>query len=145
MAKIKEARVDLVFNLCETVDEEPTLVWHPAALLELLGVAFSGSPSSALMLTADKLVTKRMLKAAGIATPNCLGYDGTEGLRPSKLRFPVIVKPRFEDASIGIDQESIFEDEASLLKGIASFKERFDSVLVEEYIAGREFNISLFG
>jgi len=63
----------------------------------------------------------------------------------SALRFPVIVKPRFEDASIGIDQESIFSDEAELRKGLRDFYDRFGDFLVEEYVDGREFNVSLFG
>ncbi|MFH1480668.1 MAG: D-alanine--D-alanine ligase [Pseudomonadota bacterium] len=135
----------MVFNLCETVDEDPKLAWHPAALFELLGIAFSGSPSSALMLTTDKLLTKQLLKANGIRTPDYLVYDDRKAFGSKNLRFPVIIKPRFEDASIGIDQESIFEDEGSLKKGLDAFHERFGSVLVEEYVAGREFNISLFG
>ncbi|MFH0845017.1 MAG: hypothetical protein V1930_06030, partial [Pseudomonadota bacterium] len=143
--KIKEEGVNVVFNLCETVDEDPKLAWHPAALFELLGIAFSGSPSSALMLTTDKLLTKQLLKANGIRTPDYLVYDDRKVFGSKNLRFPVIIKPRFEDASIGIDQESIFEVEGSLKKGLDAFHERFGSVLVEEYVAGREFNISLFG
>jgi len=142
---IRAERVDLVLNLCETVDEDPTLAWHPAAVLELLGIAFSGSPSSALMLTADKVLTKRLLKASHIGTPDYRVYEGLKGFEPGGLKFPVIVKPRFQDASIGIDQESIFEDERSLLRGLEPFRARFGTLLVEEYIRGREFNISVFG
>ena len=47
-AALNVQAVDCVFNLCETVDEDPALTWHPAAVMELLGVAFSGSPSTAL-------------------------------------------------------------------------------------------------
>ena len=143
--RMKEEKVELAFNLCETVDENPQFAGHPAALFELLGIPFSGSPSMALMLTTDKVMTKRLLIAKGIRTPNYLIYNGTEKFNPHALRFPVIVKPRFEDASIGIDQDSIFQDEGELRKGIKEFFNRFGTLLVEEYIAGREFNISLFG
>jgi len=61
------------------------------------------------------------------------------------LRYPVILKPILQDASIGIDQESIFMDDSSLRDGIEEFFNRFGTLLVEEYIAGREFNISIFG
>lgn len=143
--RMGEEKVEIVFNLCESVDENPRLAGHPAALLELLGVPFSGSPSTALMLTTDKVMTKRLLIARGIRTPNYLIYDGTEKFNSHILRFPVIVKPRFEDASIGIDQNSIFQDEGELRRGLREFFGRFGTLLVEEYIAAREFNVSLFG
>jgi len=143
--RMKEKKVDMAFNLCETVDENPQLAGRPAALLELLGIPFSGSPSLALMLTTDKVMTKRLLIAKGIRTPDYLIYDGTHKFNAQVLRFPVIVKPRFEDASIGIDQDSIFHDEGVLKKRISEFFSRFGTLLVEEYISGREFNISLFG
>jgi D-alanine-D-alanine ligase len=142
---VKGKGVDIVLNLCETVDEDPGLAWHPPAVLELLGISFSGSPSTALMLTADKILTKQLLKASSISTPGYLVYPDKHALDPSLLQFPVIVKPRFEDASIGIDQESIFEDEGSLEKGLERLNKSFGALLVEEYISGREFNISVFG
>ena len=143
--RIGEEKVEIAFNLCETVDENPRLAGHPAALLELLGVPFSGSPSMALMLSTDKVMTKRLLIGKGIRTPNYLIYNGTDKFNSHVLRFPVIVKPRFEDASIGIDQDSIFQDEEELRKGLREFFDRFGTLLVEEYMAGREFNVSLFG
>jgi D-alanine-D-alanine ligase len=145
VSTIQKEPVEAVFNLCETVDEDPTLSWHPAAVLELLGIPFSGSPSTALMLTADKILTKQLLAAAGILTPRYVEYKHAPDFNPERLEFPVIVKPRFEDASIGIDQESIFERPDQLMHRIASFSARFGPVLIEEYIAGREFNLSLFG
>ena len=77
--------------------------------------------------------------------PAYLTVNGTEAFDSAALRFPVIVKPRFEEASIGIDQESVFKDPVALTKKLDSFRVRFGSLIVEEYIAGREFNISLFG
>ncbi len=142
---VKDKGVDIVLNLCETVDEDPGLAWHPPAVLELLGISFSGSPSTALMLTTDKILAKQLLKASCIRTPGYLVYPDGHALDPSLLRFPLIVKPRFEDASIGIDQESIFEDERALEKGLERLSKRFAALLVEEYISGREFNVSVFG
>ena len=145
LAAFREEHIDMVFNLCETVDENPLFSGHAAAVLELLGVPFTGSPSSALTCTTDKTMTKRILKACGIRTPKYLIYDGRPHFNPGCLAFPVIVKPRFEDASIGIDQESVFGSEVTLKEALGSFHERFGSLLVEEYIDGREFNVSLFG
>jgi D-alanine-D-alanine ligase len=143
--RIKEAEVEIAVNLCETVDEDPRFAGHPAALLELLDIAFSGSPAMGLMLTTDKLTTKQLLRAHGIRTPAYLMYDGRTDFDFHGLRFPVILKPRFQDASIGIEQESIFVDDLSLRKGINGLFDRFGPLLVEEYIGGREFTVSLFG
>ncbi|MBI4776212.1 MAG: hypothetical protein HY788_18875 [Deltaproteobacteria bacterium] len=142
---IRDRNVMMVFNLCETVDEDPRLCGHPAAVLELVGIPFSGSPSSALTLSTDKWVAKQLLDAAGIPTPAYVLHGSTSPLESVGLRYPVIVKPRFEDASIGIDQDSIFRDEGELRGGILSFSRRFGDVLIEEYIDGREFNVSAFG
>jgi len=145
MQKMTEARVEVVFNLCETVDEDPRCAGHPAAVLELMGIPFTGSPSLALMLTTDKLLTKRLLRAMGIRTPDYLVYDSVGTFHPGVLKYPVIAKPRYEDASIGIDQESVFQCKEKLLGGIEALHDRFGTILVEEYVGGREFNVSLFG
>jgi D-alanine-D-alanine ligase len=145
MAGIKEAGAEIAINLCETVDEDPRFAGHPAALLELLGIPFSGSPAFALMLTTDKLITKQVLKAHGIRTPPALIYDGRNSFNFNGLRYPVILKPRLQDASIGIEQESIFIDDLSLRGGVNGFFNRFGTLLVEEYVEGREFNVSVFG
>jgi D-alanine-D-alanine ligase len=142
---IEQHRCEMVFNLCETVDENPQLAWHPAALLELIGIPFSGSPSSALMLTTDKLLTKQLLKTSGIKTPTWRVFDGMNKYYRNGIHYPAIVKPRFEDASIGIDQESIFPDGKTLTKKLDDLSARFGSLLIEEYIEGREFNVSVFG
>jgi D-alanine-D-alanine ligase len=143
--RLKEQVVDIVFNLCETVDEDPHLVWHAAAVFELLGLSFTGSTSTALMLTTDKLISKRLLKGKQIRTPNYMVYNGSREFSTALLKFPVIVKPRFEDASIGIDQDSIFENDQELREGLKQFLDRFGPLLIEEYIPGREFNLTLLG
>ena len=142
---VKAHHVKMIFNLCETVDEDASLCGHPAAVFELLGIPFTGSPSTSLMLTTDKLLTKRLLRATGISTPNHLVYNNADSLNTTELKFPVIIKPQLEDASVGITQESIVTDEKTLKKRTAELSSRFGTLLVEEYIAGREFNVSLWG
>lgn len=134
-----------IFNLCETVDEDPRFAGHPAAVFELMGIPFTGSPSAALTISTDKVLSKKLLEASAIPTPRSARVAGGSLSELSALRFPVLVKPRLEDGSIGIDQESVFRDEPSLRSALPGFLNRFGEVLVEEYIEGREFNISLIG
>ena len=145
LVKIRQHSVVTVFNLCESVNENPKLIGHPAAILEILGIPFSGSPAVALMLTTDKLLSKQLLVANNITTPRFIAYEGKKIWNAASLHYPVIAKPRFEDASIGIDQESVFQDESSLLIGAPKLFARHGSLVIEEFIAGREFNLSVFG
>jgi D-alanine-D-alanine ligase len=143
--QIRKENAACVFNLCESVDDDPLFIGHPAAVLELLGVPFTGSSSLALALSTDKFIVKRLLQASSILTPGFFLYQGGELLKPPELTYPVILKPRCQDASIGIDQESIAVHAKQLLLKLPEFHARYGPLLVEEYLSGREFNISLVG
>ena len=145
LGRITTAKTDCIINLCESVDEDPLLVGHPAAVLELLRLPFSGSTASALLLSTDKAVSKQLLHGAGLPTPGFFLYEGGEVVIPDGLRFPVILKPRFQDASIGIDQESVIPQQALLAEPLRRFHGQYGPILVEEFISGREFNIALMG
>ncbi len=143
--QIEEARVSMAFNLCESVDDNPQFVAHPAAVMELMNIAFTGSPAASLMSTTDKHLVKLVLQAAGLHTPRSFLFSGDEPVNFSHMRFPVILKPQFQDASIGIDQESVITDPARLPAALKEFHGTYGPIVVEEYIDGREFNISLIG
>ena len=145
VSQVRAAEIGMAFNLCESVDEDPLLIGHPAAVLELLSIPFTGSSAMALLLSTDKLTVKRLLTASGLRTPPFFLYEGNEVLRPAGLNFPVILKPRFQDASIGIEQESVVEESGDLLARLEEYYARYGAILVEEYVEGREFNVSLFG
>jgi D-alanine-D-alanine ligase len=145
VSQVQTAGIIKAFNLCESVDEDPLLIGHPAAVLELLAIPFTGSSAMALLLSTDKLTVKRLLTASGLRTPAFFLYEGGEVLRPAGLNFPVILKPRFQDASIGIEQESVVEESTELLPRLEELYARYGAILVEEYVVGREFNVSLFG
>lgn len=144
-AKVQQEKIDAVFNLCESVDEDSRLIGHPAAVFELLGLPFTGSGSLALMLSTDKLLAKRQLSAAGILTPNFLSYDGGDLAPLLEFPLPAIIKPRLEDASIGIDQDSILFKKKEIAEKIPLFYQKYGPLLLEQFVDGREFNISLFG
>ncbi len=142
---VKEQRIACAFNLCESVDDNPQLIAHPAAVLELLGIPYSGSGPAALQSTTDKHLFKLVLRGAGIPTPGFLLFDGRFNASPHELLYPVILKPQLQDASIGIDQDSVLESAAQLKEKIAVFYEKYGPILVEEFIHGREFNVSVMG
>ena len=143
--RVRREAITAAFNLCESVDDNPHLSGHPAAVLELLDIPFTGSPAGPLIVSTNKLLAKRIMQGAGIGTPAAYLYQGEKNIQATGLRFPIILKPQFEDASIGIDQDSVIQEPADLLPALQRLYGLHGPILIEEYIQGREFNISLFG
>jgi D-alanine-D-alanine ligase len=134
---------DVVFNLFEGLatcgQTEPAV----AGLLDWLRVPFTGSPAPVLTLARDKVLTKRLLTAMGLPTPDFFVVEQLP-CPPCPLRWPVIVKPALQDASVGIDQASVVVDQQSLARRVAHVLERYGPpVLVEEFVRGREFHATL--
>lgn len=133
---------DLVFNLAEGFGDNLRAEPNVAGFIELLGVAYTGSPPGALEVARDKHLSKLVLEREGIPTPRFQLFRSSED--PFVLDFPVIIKPVLEDASIGITSDSIARDENDLRVKIARILETYrQPALVEEYIAGREMNAAL--
>ena len=113
LRKLKLYRPDCIFNLVESVAGHAVL--HPcaAALWELIGVPHTGSPSWALDHTTDKALAKTLLADAGIATAEwAICRQLSDGWR--RVPGPWILKPAMEDASIGIDEDSVVRDPAAV-------------------------------
>lgn len=145
LEKIRSAKVDLVFNLCEEFLGRTRLEMNIAALLELLEIRFTGSSALVLGLSQDKGKTKSILAQGGIPTPAyCVWQPGMDHLL-SGLRFPLIIKPLLEDASLGIDNDAYIPDEKTLKQQVQKVHQGYGPVLVEEYIEGRELNVSILG
>ncbi|MBI3320680.1 MAG: hypothetical protein HYZ91_00225 [Candidatus Omnitrophica bacterium] len=138
-------RVDLVFNIAEGAYGAHRESQVPA-ILESLGVPFTGSNSVTLALALDKAKTKQILASEGIPTPPWqLFPTPTTPLNP-RLEFPLIVKPNREGSSKGIWRESVVGDEPSLRRQVARIFERYhQEILVEEFIEGKELTAGVIG
>ena len=137
---------DVVLNLVELYKDQPRLEMSFTGALELLNVAYTGAPPMALGTCQNKTLTKRILSSLGIRTPRYKIIKGMDSSFRLGLRYPLIVKPAWEDASVGIDNESIVYNVDTLKKRVEfvfnSFKQ---PALVEEFITGRELNVAIFG
>jgi D-alanine-D-alanine ligase len=142
LGRVRELNPDVLINLCEGYYGRPQWESNVAGIFELLGLTFTGNAAKTLALCQDKFKAKAVLRAAGLPTaPAQLMYDGTEAL---ELRFPLIVKPNSEDASLGIYPESVVRDEESLRRQVRRCLDNYrQPVLVEAFIDGREFNVSV--
>jgi D-alanine-D-alanine ligase len=134
----------VVFNLVEAPPGVPEVQSGNAAALELMGIPFTGSGSSMICLTTDKLVTRAVLAAAGLpVAPGGRLDPGAEVL--ARVPPPWIVKPAWEDASVGLEGNPVCATREAVLARAAVLAERLpgEPVLVERFLAGRELNVSL--
>lgn len=146
IAALLSAKPAIVFNLTESFDGKSALDSNLAALLNLMGMRYTGSSPSGLMLAGDKGLTKKVLSFHKILTPQfATAFRGALD-HVGDLKFPLIVKPPQEDASIGITSKSVVRDIRELLGTMDSLQREFQApVLVEEFIEGREFYVGLLG
>jgi D-alanine-D-alanine ligase len=139
----------VVFNLGEGLEgrlfEEARIAWA----LEAMGYSFTGSGGDAIARSTHKGRAKALLAAAGVPTPPWqVFFDPAEVQESSvvKFSFPLIVKPVAEDASLGVTMDAVVHTPAALQARVAYVVERYrQGSLAEQFIAGREFNISLWG
>jgi D-alanine-D-alanine ligase len=133
---------DLVFNLVEGVDGKGILAPAAPRLLAELGVPFTGASAEAMELTTHKPRTKERLRQAGLVTPDWSTPPGWPGLDGR----PWIVKAALEDGSIGLDEGCVVTGaDAVKLRAIECQTRHGGEWFAEDYIEGREFNISLLG
>jgi D-alanine-D-alanine ligase len=146
IAELRRLKPDLVFNLTESFDGVSSLDSNLAALLNLLGMQYTGSSPSGLMVAGDKSLTKKVLGFHGVLTPKFSTlFRGALDIG-GDIHFPLIVKPPQEDASIGITGASVVHDLQGLLARIDELQTEFKSpVMVEEFIDGREFYVGMLG
>jgi D-alanine-D-alanine ligase len=150
LAAIAEHRPDAIMNLVEFFGDDPSHEQHVPAVFELLGVAYTGARPGTLELCQRKHRAKSILRAAGLPTAPYFVVSGLPGEerapRHHGLHYPMIVKPALEDASGGIDHQSVVHDRAALdAKLAAVLAEHGGPVLVEEYIDGREIHCAILG
>ena len=147
---LQSLKTDVVVNLFEGLGGVGAGEAQVTGILELLGSPVTGSGSNCLALVREKALTKWMLLGAGLPSPAFELITAEETVSVARFErllatSPLIVKPAHEDGSLGIGPESIVNDVAALGDQVRKVRERYGDVLVEQYIAGREFNVGVVG
>ncbi len=144
---IEEWHPHIAFNLLEEFDGVSVYDQNVVSYLELLHVPYTGCNPRGLMLARDKALTKKVLSYHRIPYPDFIVVpQGRSSKRPKELAFPLIVKSVSEEASLGISQASIVEDDEKLKERIAFIHQSVGTgALVERYIEGREFYVGILG
>ena len=145
--EVREHKPDLIFNLVETFGDVTHWDKNIVALIELLGVPHTGASSAALFLCNDKAMCKKILRFHRVRTPRFhTFYRGGLPWLPKTVKFPCIVKPLTEEASRGISQASIVDDQDALAERVKMIHERMQlDAIAEEYVEGRELYVSVIG
>lgn len=118
---------------------------HIQAILDYLGVPYTGSNVEACALSMDKHLTKKLLAAEGLPTAAWDLFDltgGTLPLLPGSLDLPLVIKPRFEGSALGVTMVKTHEQWTAAM--LAASK-NYGQILAEELIDGREFTCGILG
>jgi len=146
-SSIDEFKPHVVFNLVHEFHGVGVYDHHIAAYLELLKQPYTGCNPRGLMLAHDKVIAKKIMSYHDIPTPGFEVYRRRKPFKkPNGLQYPMIVKSTIEDASWGISQASIVNDEQKLKARVEYVhNETKSDALVEEYIEGREIYLGVMG
>ena len=137
----------IAFNMLENLHEVAVFDQNIVSYLELLRLPYTGCNSRGLMLSRDKALTKMLLTYHRLPVAESVVFRvGRAVHRPKRLAFPLIVKSLTQDASIGISQASVVEDDASLKERVKFIHRSIGTdAIVEHYIEGRELYVGILG
>lgn len=138
------SKIGLVFNIAEGHGGEIREAQIPA-MLEFLGIPYTHSGALAHAVSLNKALTKKVWRFHGLQTPNFVLLGPNDNPQGLGLKFPVIVKPNSEGSSKGIYNASLVRTRSQLLRLAAQIQKKFGQVLVEEFLPGREFTVTVMG
>ena len=143
---LRASDVDMVFNVCERINNSSLLEPHAASILDTLQIPYTGSNPFTLALCIDKIRVKKLLAYHDIPTPNWDYAYTMDDEIDDELKYPLIVKPGNTDNSIGITNESVVINKRQLLKQLKKIIIKLERpALVEEYIEGDEYDVTIIG
>ena len=141
--RVRKGKFALAFNLCEGIDGVAALEPAVVSVLELLNVPYTGSSAWTTGICLRKNVVNALLERSGLPIPRW-GTVARGGAAPS-VGFPAICKPAAEDASLGVEQRSVVRSMRALHARVSAMHARWDEVLVQRFIDGREVNVGILG
>ena len=142
---IEKENVDLVFNLCNGIQGEASLSQLPS-LLEYEGIPYTGSAPLGHGLAYNKIYSGKIFKSSNIPTPGFTYITSTKEIEELNLSFPLLVKPKDEGSSRGIQNDSLTYDKESLIGKVEECLSLYNPpIMIMEYIDGKEFTVGIIG
>ena len=147
LEEVKEFKPDVVFNMVEVFNGKAHLDKNIASLLETLGIPYTGASSDVLLICNNKALSKKILRFHRLRVPRFYTfYKGYRIWRPQTIKLPAIIKPLCEEASRGISQASIVDNDQAFVERIKFIHENMNmDAIAEEYVDGRELYVSVIG
>jgi len=144
--QINEIKPDGVFNLVESIENEGRLIHIAPSLFDHLKIPFYGCSADAIILTSNKLFTKKVLESSAIPTPKYICVSNIKHVEIEKDEN-FIFKSVWEHASIGMDENSIraITNKNEVYEFLKKCKDYGKQSFAETFIEGREFNVSMLG
>ena len=144
---VTEWKPQIAFNLLEGFDDVVIFDQNVVSHLELLKLPYTGCNSRGMLLARDKSLSKKLLAYHRIRVPEFEVYRAGRPIRrPKRLAFPLMVKSLTEEASIGISQASVVDNDEKLKERVAFIHESIGTAaIVEQYIEGRELYVGILG
>jgi len=144
---IDEWKPHIAFNLLEDFHDIPTFDQNIVSYLELLRMPYTGCNPRGLLLARDKALSKKLLAYHRIPVPDFAVFPvGRTARPPRRLKYPLIVKSLTMEASTGIAQASVVDDEAKLRERVEFIHHSTGTdAIVEQYIDGRELYVGVLG
>ncbi len=144
--RLKEEKIDLVFNLCNGIRGESRLSQLPA-VLEYAGIPYTGSSPLGHALAYNKIYSCKLFRESGVPTPNFISVSHVKELENIDItNYPVLVKPKDEGSSRGIHEDSLVFNKEQLIKKLEEDLELYNPpIMITEFIEGREFSVGVLG
>jgi D-alanine-D-alanine ligase len=148
LVKLK-GKIDFVLNLCdEGYNNDARKELNIPALLEIVGIHYTGSGPQCLAHCYDKSLVRGIAKEMEIPVPKGFLVKPQDKAFELSVDFPVIVKPNFGDSSFGITQSSVAHTGEELINAISKIRDSFGydkPILVEEFLKGKEVTVGIIG
>lgn len=142
-------RPDFVFNFAEGTGVSRSREARVPAVLDMLGIPYTGSDPFTMAVTLDKDCAKKLVALAGVAVPHSFALEAgapVASIPTAELKFPLVVKPAWEGSSKGIRNKCLVNHAGEIPDVVASLRQGHpQTVLLEEYIAGDELTVGLLG
>jgi D-alanine-D-alanine ligase len=148
LARFGQDPPDLVINFCDTgFRNVATQELHVPALLEMLGVRYSGASPAGMVLCYDKQIVRLLAEAQGVPVPSEAFLRPDQSLAALPDLWPALIKPNQADGSVGIRQDAVVRSRAEALAYVAWVRRELPgrALLVQEYLPGPEYGIGLIG
>jgi len=146
---IRREPVDIVFNIAEGRGNSRSRESQVPAILEMLGIPFTGSDAHCLTVCLDKPLAKKLVAAEGVATPQwqiVTDEENSSKVSWERFPFPAIVKPAYEGSSKGIRLTSVVDGVGQLREEVSRLLGAYrQPVMVEEFITGDEVTVGIIG